>query len=249
MSDFNCIIPARFASSRFPGKPLCDIAGKTMINRVYESVTKWTHWQQVYVATDSKEIVDACEKDNIPCLMTGSHHLDCLDRAAEAVDILESRGDRSDKYIIIQGDEPLFNVETLNVDLTPSIINFYTHVQDKNELYDANAVKVVVSENQRALYFSRYSLPYHDPKTRRSSTIDLVVYKQIGVYVFTGEMLRTYTGLCPSYLENIEGVGLNRLLEKDIDVFMRYTPYDSISVDVPSDRNRILELLEQGKRT
>ena len=246
MTEFICLIPARFASSRFPGKPLCDICGKTMIRRVYESVMKWDHWKNIYVATDSQEILESCEKDNIPCIMTGDHHLDCLDRAAEAASTLESNGNGADKYIIIQGDEPLFNVETLNVDMSPSIINFYTEVQDESELYDPNAVKVVVSRNQKALYFSRYSVPYHDNKTKRND-VDVTIYKQIGVYVFNGEMLNLYSTLKSTYLENAEGIGLNRLLENDINIDMRYTQYDSISVDTPLNQKRIIEIIEREK--
>jgi len=246
MTEFIGIIPARYASSRFPGKPLCDLSGKMMIQRVYESVMKWDHWKAVYVAADSKEIGESCKNNNIPCIMTGDHHLDCLDRAAEVVRLLEHINKGADKYIVIQGDEPLFNADTLNVDLSPSIINFYTEVQDEKELYDPNAVKVVVSKNQNALYFSRFSVPYHDEKTKRNN-VDVVINKQIGVYVFTGEMLKLYSNLKPSYLENAEGIGLNRLLENDVNIGMRYTQYDSISVDTPQDQQRIIEMIGRRK--
>ena len=244
MMKFIGIIPARYVSSRFPGKPLCDICGKTMIRRVYESVTKWDHWKEVYVATDSSMIADSCKNDNIPYIMTGDYHLDCLDRASETVEILESNNAGADKYIIIQGDEPLFNVDTLNVDMNSSIINFYTEVHDKEELYDPNAVKVVVSKNQKALYFSRYSIPYCNDKTKRDD-VNVAVYKQIGVYVFTGETLCLYSNLEPTYLEKTEGIGLNRLLENDICIDMRYTQYDSISIDTPQDQKRIIEMIER----
>ena len=171
--EFIGIIPARFASSRFPGKPLCDILGKPMISRVYDSVKKWPNWKAVYVATDSAMIFEACRKHDIPCLITKDTHTDCLDRAAEVVEILEQMSKDNgvdlcaDRYIVIQGDEPLFNTKTLDVDLSPHITNFYTEVHDKTELYDANAVKVVVTTGQEALYFSRYTIPYHDEKTKR----------------------------------------------------------------------------------
>ena len=177
--------------------------------------------------------------------MTKNTHVDCLDRAAEVVEILESRKEGSSKYIIIQGDEPLFNVDSLKVDLSPSIINFYTEVQDEYEIYNANVVKVVVSKNQRALYFSRYSVPYHDEKTKRAKD-KVVIFKQICAYVFTGEMLRFYTTLKPSSLEIQEGIGLNRLLENDIDIHMRYTEYDSIGVDTPDDRNRVINIIKKS---
>lgn len=242
MQDFIGIIPARYQSSRFPGKPLCDILGKPMIARVYESVKKWDKWKEIYVATDDSQIQIKCKDLNIPVVLTRNTHQDCLDRSAEVVEILEAENKGGDRYIIIQGDEPLFNVETLNTDLSPSIINFYTEVKDVREKYDSNAVKVVVSCNQKAIYFSRYSVPYHDEKTKRTNDKE-VVFKQIGVYVFSSEMIKTYTNLKPTSLENLEGIGLNRLIEHDINIHMRYTTYDSISVDTPEDRNRIIELL------
>ncbi len=238
------IIPARHQSSRFPGKPLCDILGKPMIQRVYESVKRWDKWKEVYVATDSNEIWDECKRLAIPVLMTKNTHQDCLDRAAEIVEKLEKNGVVADRYIVIQGDEPLFNVGTLNTDLSPSIVNFYTEVHDQYDKYDSNAVKVVVSRNQRAIYFSRYSIPYHDKKTKRNSE-NVVINKQIGIYSFSGEMLKLYNILNSTSLENMEGIGLNRLIENDIEVHMRYTKYDSISVDTPEDRNRIINIIKK----
>lgn len=240
------IIPARYQSSRFPGKPLCDILGKSMIERVYESVTRWSMWDAVYVATDDDRIREKCFTTGIPCIMTKDTHKDCLDRAAEVVEILESKGEGADRYIVIQGDEPLFDVDTLiDVDLDPSIVNFYTEVQDKYDKYDSNAVKVVVSKNSKAIYFSRYSIPYHDKKTKRKDEEE-VIYKQIGVYCFSGEMLKLYSLLNSTPLEDMEGIGLNRLIENDIEIYMRYTEHDSISVDTPEDRNRIVNIIKSG---
>jgi len=244
MKTYIGIIPARYQSSRFPGKPLCDILGKPMIQRVYESVMKWDNWKKVYVATDSKEIFNRCKEINIPCLITRGDHTDCLDRAAEVVDILEKKEEGSDKYIVIQGDEPLFDVRTLNVDLSPSIVNFYTEVVDLSEKYDTNTVKVIVSKNNKAIYFSRYSIPYHDEKTKRIYD-EVVIYKQICAYLFTGEMLKIYTNLKSTSLENMEGIGLNRLIENDIEIHMRHTSYDSIGVDVPEDRDRAILLMKE----
>ena len=238
------IIPARYQSSRFPGKPLCDILGKPMIQRVYESVMHWNKWEEVYVATDSDIIWDECKRLDIPVLMTKDTHQDCLDRAAEAVEKLEINGHIADRYIIIQGDEPLFDYLILNTDLSPTIVNFYTEVHDNYDKYDSNAVKVIVSRNQKAIYFSRYSIPYHDKNTKRSNE-DVSILKQIGVYSFSGEMLKLYNQLKSSPLENMEGIGLNRLIENDIEIHMRYTKYDSISVDTSEDRDRIISIIKR----
>ena len=244
MEQYIGIIPAHYESSRFPGKPLCDILGKTMIQRVYESVIKWNKWKKVYITTDNAEIYNKCTNINIPCLMTGICHRDCLDRAAEVVDILEKKQEGSEKYIVIQGDEPLFNIQTLNVDLSPSIITFYTEAIDPVDKYDTNAVKVVISKNNKAIYFSRYSLPYDDKKTKRTFD-NVVIYKQICAYVFSGEMLRLYTSLKTTPLENMEGIGLNRLIENDIEIYMRYTKYNSIRVATPEDRDRVVVLIKE----
>ncbi len=238
------IIPARYQSSRFPGKPLCDILGKAMVERVYNSVIQWDKWKKVYVATDNDKIREKCFTTGIPYVMTKNTHQDCLDRAAEVVEKLESKDGGADRYIVIQGDEPLFNVDTLNVDLSPAIVNFYTKVHDEYDKYDSNAVKVVVSRNQKAIYFSRYSIPYHDKNTKRSDE-EVSIFKQIGVYSFSGEMLKLYNQLKSSPLENMEGIGLNRLIENDIEIHMRYTEYDSISVDTSEDRDRIVFLIKK----
>ena len=243
METYIGIIPARYQSSRFPGKPLCDIIGKPMIWHTYNSVMKWDKWKKVYVATDSHEIGTKCGELQIPYIMTDDKHMDCLDRAAEVVEVLEEKNEGADKYVVIQGDEPLFCVGTLDTDLTPSVINFYTEVHDQYDMYDSNAVKVVVSRNQKAIYFSRYSIPYHDEKTKRAND-EVVIYKQIGVYVFSGEMLKMYNNLKPTPLEIQEGIGLNRLIENDIEIHMRYTKHDSISVDTTEDRNRILKIIK-----
>lgn len=237
------IIPARYQSSRFPGKPLCDILGRPMIEWVYQSVLKWDKWDSVWVATDNIFIEEKCKELEIPVIMTGACHQDCLDRASEVVKMLELKSIGGDRYIIIQGDEPLFNVDTLNTDLTPSVVNFYTEVHDHYDKYDSNAVKVVLSKNKKALYFSRYSIPYHEERTKRSNDTE-TIFKQIGVYSFSSEMLHLYNTLKPTSLENMEGIGLNRLLENDIDIYMRYTPYDSISVDTPEDRDRIVSIIK-----
>ena len=234
------IIPARYGSSRLPGKPLCDINGKPMIWHVYNSVKKWNNWKKVYVALDDKRIANVCEKYNIDYVYTDPNHPDCIDRAAETAKILKHRAENADRYIIIQGDEPFFNVDTLNVDLSNEITNFYTEVKDAEEIFDPNCVKVVISNSGKAIYFSRYSIPFRDEKTRRKNLKEKV-YKQLGVYSFDYDSLQRYVKLEPTYLENMEGIGLLRLLENDIEVSMKYTDHDSKSVDTEEDRLSLVE--------
>ncbi|MCK5604320.1 3-deoxy-manno-octulosonate cytidylyltransferase [Candidatus Pacearchaeota archaeon] len=236
--DFVGIIPSRWASSRYPGKPLCNINGHPMIARVYQQAVKWDKFDVVYVATDDQRIARVCGNYQIPCLMTSNEHKDCLDRAYEAAMILLKRGRMFETYIVIQGDEPLFNVETLDVKYDNPCINFYT--KSKTDIDDPNVVKVVIDKCNRALYFSRHSIPYNRPGIRPKTP----VFKQIGVYAFNGGMLRRYNRLGSSVLETAEGVGLNRMLENGMDVMMKYTKHDSTSVDTPEDRDKVIRILK-----
>ena len=242
--EFVGIIPARWASSRFPGKPLIDLLGKPMIVRVHEQAVKWDKFDTVYVATDDQRIASVCESCGIPCLMTSNKHVDCLDRAYEAALILDGRGEGAHRYIIIQGDEPLFDVRTLDISDTPPCVNFYT--ESKTDIDDPNAVKVVMDIHSRALYFSRYPVP-HKKLGMEWVGKPFPTYKQLGVYIFSLEMLGIYNGLKPSMLEIAESVGLNRLLENCCMVNMEYTPYDSISVDTPADRDKVVRILKEQK--
>lgn len=240
------IIPARYGSSRFPGKPLCVIDGLPMIVKVYRSAKKWSRWDGLYLATDDKRIQDCCEKYKIPSIMTRDDHKDCLDRCAEAANKLKEQGVSADRYIIIQGDEPLFDVRTLDTEYRHESINFYTKITEPSDIDDPNVPKIVMSRSNRALYFSRYGIPYHNPKTKRTDETP-VFYKQIGVYAMSLEQLNLYVSLESTDLENFEGIGLNRLLENDIELHMVYTAYDSVSVDTEEDRQRVEAICQQAK--
>ena len=242
MSKIIGVIPARGQSTRFPGKPLAPIFGKPMIYHVYQSALKYSHWSDLYVATDDEIIDAACSSMNIPCIMTSPKHGDCIDRAAEVATILDKKGKGADKYIIIQGDEPLFDASILDADMSPSVVGFYTKVTKEEEMQNPNVVKVIVSKNLRAVYFSRYRIPYDEDRTRKRSD-PLNVDKQIGVYALSSEALRQFTTLGVSYLEGVEGIGMLRFIENDIDVHMRYAQYDSMGVDVPEDIERVEKIL------
>ncbi len=241
--EFIGIIPARFKSSRFPGKPLAMIAGKPMIWHVYNSAMKFDKWKELVVATDDDRIKVACRDMDIKCIMTRSDHLDCIDRSAETAEILKKDGIEADRYIVIQGDEPMLDSSILDTDLSPSIVNLYTQVSVPQELEDPNVVKVVVSKNLKAIYFSRYSIPYHITTTQKGD-FDIKIDKQLGIYSFSIEALAQFAVLGMSYLESIEGIGLLRFLENDIDVHMRYAQYDSYSVDTLDDLKRVEQIIQ-----
>lgn len=238
------IIPARYKSTRFPSKPLAELLGKPMIWHVYQSALKFGKWKKLLVATDDSRIQEVCNSLGIPSMMTKPDHPDCIDRAAEVAIRLEQNKETADRYIVVQGDEPLFDYRTLETDLSPSIVNFYTEVSNKNEINDANAVKVVVSKNLKAIYFSRYTIPYHANKTKKGEYL-VRIDKQLGMYSFSIEALKQFAALGMSYLEGIEGIGLLRFIENDIDVHMRYAQYDSRSVDTPEDLEEVRRIMKK----
>jgi len=238
------IIPARYASSRFPGKPLCDILGKPMIQWVYEAAKKWNHWEGLYIATESEKIVEVCDHLNLPTIMTADTHVDCLDRASEVVNMLGFK-DPQIRYVIIQGDEPLFNSQSLDELLSykGELANYYTLIQNPNELYNPNVVKVIINDNGKAIYFSRYALPGFNQTTARQM-IKPDYYKQLGIYMFTKQTLHTYSSFPASMLECSEGIGLNRLIEYEIPIDMLFTSFNCVSVDTPEDQERVINILE-----
>lgn len=235
MFDLVGIIPARYASSRFPGKPLADLLGKPLIWHVYNAAKKYDKLKRIIVATDDNRIMDACRDLNMECMMTGNYHKDCLDRAYEVMMNLKMRdGLLYNRYIIIQGDEPMFNASVLDQDLSPEVVNFYTRINIEEEIDDPNVVKAVVSKDLKAIYFSRYAIPYSAKRTRKQN-YDVTFDKQLGLYSFSFETLKYYNMLGMSHLESVEGIGLLRLLENGVPIHMRYSDYDSISVDTPED--------------
>jgi 3-deoxy-manno-octulosonate cytidylyltransferase (CMP-KDO synthetase) len=217
-----------------------------MIVRTYESSIKWEGWTELYVATDDERIANCCKKNGIPFIMTRKDHSDCLDRCAEVSNILKEKGILADMYIIIQGDEPLFNVKTLDIKYDSENINFYTKITNKYEINDSNCPKVAISKTGRALYISRFAIPYNSEKTRRNKGTETTFYKQIGVYAMSYRILNMYTSMSSTSLENNEGIGLNRFLESDIDIDMKYTKYDSVSVDTEEDRLKVENILNNN---
>lgn len=238
----NClgVIPARYASTRFPGKPLAHLCGKPLIRHVYDKASQYSGWDDLVVATDSEEIESYCRRESISVIMTSPDHSDCIDRAAEVATKINA-----EKYIIIQGDEPFFEASMLEADLSPSVVNFYTETLQQNEIYDPNVVKVVVSKGLRAIYFSRHTIPYY-LKTTRKSHDPVTIDKQVGVYSFDRESLLQFNSFGMSFLEGVEGIGLLRLLDNDVPIYMRYCSYDPISVDTPEDLLRAEKLMEES---
>jgi 3-deoxy-manno-octulosonate cytidylyltransferase (CMP-KDO synthetase) len=224
------VIPARYQSSRLPGKPLADIHGKPMIYWVAKRVEA-SCLTSYCVATDDQRIADACVKYEIPFIMTSGDCVNGTERVAEV-----SRKTDADYYVNIQGDEPCLNPEAINQivdslqeDRYPKFVQAISPIQDNNHVTDSSVVKVAVSESQQALYFSRSPIPF--PRNGE----DIIYYRCMGLYLYSREFLQLYSGLAQSKLEGIEQIEQLRVLENNICINTVVVDDDGISIDTPDD--------------
>jgi 3-deoxy-manno-octulosonate cytidylyltransferase (CMP-KDO synthetase) len=239
------LIPARMASSRFPGKPLTSIAGKPMIQWVYERVAGSSIIDDVFVATCDDEIRSACEGFGARVIMTGSHHERATDRCAEA---LLKLGDdcRYDFVVMIQGDEPLVTADMIDktlavlrrsdVAVTNLVCEFHESESPENE----NLIKIVKDNNDRALYFSRFPIPWNGRE-------ELVHYfKQVCIIGFRREALLQFGELESGVLEVNESIDMLRYLEHGIPVQLIPIKERTHPVDVPGDVVIVENLMRLG---
>lgn len=238
------IIPARYASTRFPGKPLHPIAGKPLIQHVVERCREASALADVIVATDDERIAKvAAEFCTVE--MTRADHSTGTDRIAEVVARLNC-----DAVVNVQGDEPL--IAPAVIDAVASALvdaemtTAATAVNNISELEDSNAVKVVVSATGRALYFSRRTIPFLRDLSEESPSQQLSAFpflKHLGIYGYRRETLQRLVGFAPSPLEQVERLEQLRALENDIAIAVCKVDYDAIGVDVPEDVQRVEALL------
>jgi len=245
------VIPARLNSSRLPNKVLLDLKGKPVVQRVYEQCLKAKNIDEVYIATDSLEVQQSCEKFTNNIIMTKNTHESGTDRIAEAVENI-----KCDVIINVQGDEPFIEPElieklasTFDEDDTKmaSAMHRITKVE---ELKNHNVVKVTVDNKNNALYFSRSIIPHHrdewDNLLNHHEIIPepLSFYRHLGIYGYTKEFLLTYSKMEQSYLERLEKLEQLRVLENGYKINMIETDYNSIGIDTMNDYHRALELLQ-----
>jgi len=234
-----CIIPSRYESTRFPGKPLADLCGKPMIQHVYERVLRAKTVSFAAVATDDERIFHTVSAFGGRAVMTSPRHRSGTDRIAEAVETLGLRDDD------IQGDQPLF--EPVQVDevvgplltdaAVPMSTLIYRIVRDE-EITHPNAVKTVFDRDHFALYFSRATIPFvRDPGKR----VDY--FKHHGIYAYRRDFLRTFTALSEGVLERLEALEQLRALEHGYRIKVVVTPYDSVEVDTPEELERVRRLI------
>ena len=247
---FAAIIPARYKSTRFPGKPLAKINGVPMLVRVYTRAKEFL--DNVYVATDSMKIKELCEEHNMKCVMTSEDHKTGTDRCAEAASNLE---EKYDYYFNIQGDEPVFPADAiyqiLNLFEDPEtagaydVYNCMSKIVDEKDISSIDVPKVVFHESQSGtnelVYMSRSPIPFKREKT------DLDYYKQIGLYCFSASALEAYGNWSQTPLEKAESIEILRFLEMDSYIQMLECEGASFSVDRPEDIIKIEHIINTSE--
>ena len=243
------IIPARYASTRLPGKPLADIAGKPMVWLVYERAKMAHLVDEVWVATDDQRVYDAVRKFGGNVLMTNPDHPSGTDRLAEAAGKISA-----DIYVNVQGDEPLIPPELIDAAVAPVLaeptLNMATAAREitlPGEITDPSVVKVVLDENGYALYFSRSPIPFHRDIWAGGSIIGGNCLKHIGLYVYRRDFLLKYAKIPPTALELTEKLEQLRALGHGERIKVVITKLESIGVDTPEDLDRVIRLIQKER--
>ena len=237
-----CVIPARYASTRLPGKPLADIAGKPMICRVYDRAVQAKCLSEVVVATDDQRVQQAVEAHGGKAMMTAKDHPTGTDRLAEVAAAYPD----IDLIINVQGDEPLIEPSIIDAlaaafdgDADLKMATVMTEITDEAEQMNPNNVKVVTDKNGYALYFSRSLLPY--PRYRKG----VPVYKHIGIYAYKREFLLHYAKMAPTPLEETEALEQLRALENGYRIKVIRTDHRFVGVDTAEDLAMVNKIYRQ----
>lgn len=241
------IIPARMASSRFPGKPLSPILGMPMIGHVYLRSKMSKLFDEVYVATCDLEIKKYIESLGGEAVMTLDTHERASDRTAEAMlKIEKSREKVVDIVVMIQGDEPMLQPDMIDLAVFPlltdpkvQVVNLMTELHTAEEENDPNEVKVVVDKLGDAIYFSREPIP-----SRKKGGLNFKCYKQVCIIPFRREFLLQFNEMKQTPLEIIESVDMLRLIENGYKVRMIYSEFDTYSVDTVEDARHVETLMK-----
>jgi 3-deoxy-manno-octulosonate cytidylyltransferase (CMP-KDO synthetase) len=248
-NQFAVIIPARYASTRFPGKPLILLGDKTMIQRVYEQAMKSI--ELVYVATDDDRILDAVLKFGGKAVMTSSEHHSGTDRCAEAVGrIMRETGQKIDIVVNIQGDEPFIQPEQIDLlklcfnDKTVQIATLIRNTAPGEDIFNPNHPKVILDSHGNAIYFSRTPIPYYRGLEPAKWSKEHLFFKHLGLYAYTTPVLKKITKLSRTPLEIAESLEQNRWIENGLKIRTAVTEQESISIDTPDDLKRALAFLD-----
>lgn len=238
------VIPARYKSSRFPGKPLVDICGKPMIWWVYQQCIKVEDFSEVYVATDDKKIYEVCEELKMNVIMTSEEHQTGTDRIGEVAEKIEA-----DLIVNIQGDEPLLEPETIRAAIKPfyeddnlQISNLMTKINDPVDIVNFTVPKVIANKDGIGIYLTRASAPY--PKGK----IDYLYYKQVCVYGFKPDALKFFCEYGKKYgkakIEAIEDIEILRFIENGYKVQYIEVESETVAVDTPNDLEKVRDIIK-----
>jgi 3-deoxy-manno-octulosonate cytidylyltransferase (CMP-KDO synthetase) len=236
------IIPARYKSSRFPGKPLIVLNGKTMIQRVWEQCSKAFDSDLIYIATEDERIVKHCEENGMQCILTSDNCLTGTDRIAEVAQKIDA-----DYYINVQGDEPVINPDDISkiIELLPQsngkILNGYCEIDNSEDYISISVPKVVMRKDKRLLYMSRAPIPGN-----KNNAFN-VAFRQVCIYAFPKEALYFFSQATEKTpLEQEEDIEILRFLEMGYDVQMIEMTKESIPIDNPEDVDKVLKRLQNA---
>ena len=246
------IIPSRYASSRFPGKPLALIGDKPMIRRVYEQASK--SLDLVYVATDDTRIYEAVLSFGGNAVMTSDRHQSGTDRCAEAVSIISGeKGIKPDVVVNIQGDEPFIRPEQIDLlvscfsDKSVELATLIRKVEPGEDIINSNHPKVILDMSGNAIYFSRSVIPFVRDSEISKWTHIHTFYKHIGLYAYSTSTLNRITELPRSPLEIMESLEQNRWLQNGYKIRTAVTEWESVCIDTPGDLENAKKFLDQIK--
>ena len=237
------VIPARYESSRFPGKPLADICGKPMIWWVYHHASQVKCIDELYVATDDQRIFDACEMFDMNCIMTSTSHRTGTDRIGEVAEKIPA-----DLYVNIQGDEPLMEPEVMEKAILPFFVNkelqvsnLMTKISDPVDVVNFTVPKVITNKDGIGIYLTRSTAPY--PK----GSINYAYYKQVCVYGFTPSALKFYCEYGKKFgkarIEAIEDIEILRFIENGYKVQFVEVDSETVAVDTPNDLKKVNDIM------
>ncbi len=249
---FYAIIPARFNSTRFPGKPLAEIMGQSMVSRVYHQAIASPKIEAAWIATDDSRIAHHLEEQNIPYIMTSTSHQSGTDRCREAAEKLPQIKE-DDVVVNIQGDEPFISVEQINLicscfeSPTTAIASLVKKLDSIDKVQDPNTVKAVFNNKQEAIYFSRSPIPFvrDTEKDNWLNTQDF--YKHLGIYAYRKNNLIEISQLPQSDLEKAESLEQLRWLSNGYKIQLAITTEEALSIDHPSDLEAAIDYLKSKK--
>ena len=239
------VIPARYRSSRLPGKPLVDICGRPMVWWVYHRAIQAKGLDDLIVATDDDKIVEVCSSYGIKCILTDKNHRTGVDRVSEVSQKIDA-----DYYVLIQGDEPLIEIESIEEmcrlvkqDNEPDCVyTFKTPIHNPVDVVNVTIIKTVTDLNNRILFSSRSPIPY--PK----NSIDFDYYKTVGLYAYPRNVIKNYSELTCGPVEAVEEHDIIRMLENGITIKAFPLETDTISVDTEKDLQRVRKIIEKEIR-